>query len=390
MPALFAAIVTDQLEMVKCLVNYYQPFLEKDEEQTADEGFIQPAGSNQGQIADVFYLIGSACIMFGNPGAFNYGMFEKAAKTRFPLNGKIVPILINPQSEAQKLLFKILEDQKWIQLSLYEPESVLNFGNLLILLNFACAYLVKLNDLLTNEKTKARRLKEVFNLISLIVKLMEEVGKTRIQRRKLPSVLGTHLVLSTSSIHSKEAFFYELMKKEMSLLTNSSVTTVTRKVYTLHYLERAKAFTKAVKTTVNGIFHVDQDAFPIKRSLIAELKRNITKESARKAAMCLFPKFFTNAEEMSAYIFKKIQSDYSDEDDDGQCDTISSLLTIQQNHIFKKYYSHFIRSWLPNRTTSVLHAKVLDPFNVETIKLILELGADPNALDNNGFIFWPE
>jgi hypothetical protein len=34
---LFAAIVTDQLEMVKCLVNYYQPLLKKDEEQTADE-----------------------------------------------------------------------------------------------------------------------------------------------------------------------------------------------------------------------------------------------------------------------------------------------------------------------------------------------------------------
>jgi hypothetical protein len=33
-------------------------------------------------------------------------MFEKAAKIRFPPNGKIVPILINPQSEAQKLLFK--------------------------------------------------------------------------------------------------------------------------------------------------------------------------------------------------------------------------------------------------------------------------------------------
>jgi hypothetical protein len=58
--------------MVKILVNYYQPLLEKDEEQTDDEGFILPASSNQGQIADVFYLVGSACIMFGNPGAFNY------------------------------------------------------------------------------------------------------------------------------------------------------------------------------------------------------------------------------------------------------------------------------------------------------------------------------
>jgi hypothetical protein len=90
-------------------------------------------------------------------------------------------------------LKKVLEDQKWIQLSLYEPESVLNFDNLLILLNFAFVYLVKLNDLLNNEETKARRLKEVFSLISLIVKLMEEVGKTRIQRRKLPSVLDTHV-----------------------------------------------------------------------------------------------------------------------------------------------------------------------------------------------------
>lgn len=63
---------------------------------------------------------------------------------------------------------KVLEDQKWIQLSLYEPESVLNFDNLLILLNFACAYLVKLNNLLTNEETKARRLEEVFSLIFIV------------------------------------------------------------------------------------------------------------------------------------------------------------------------------------------------------------------------------
>jgi hypothetical protein len=98
-------------------------------------------------------------------------------------------------------LKKVLEDQKWIQLSLYEPESVLNFDNLLILLNFAFAYLVKLNDLLNNEETKARRLKEVFSLISLIVKLMEEVGKTRIQRRKLPSVLDTHVRLQTKKFH---------------------------------------------------------------------------------------------------------------------------------------------------------------------------------------------
>ncbi|EFX68636.1 hypothetical protein DAPPUDRAFT_329907 [Daphnia pulex] len=125
--------------MVKFVVNYYQPLLEKDEEQTADEGFILPSSSNQGQIADVFYLVGSVCIMFGNPGAFNYGL-------------------------------RLLKDHKWIQLSLYELESVLNFYNLLILLNFACAYLVKLNDLLTNEEAKARRLEEVFRLISFIVR----------------------------------------------------------------------------------------------------------------------------------------------------------------------------------------------------------------------------
>lgn len=33
--------------------------------------------------------------------------------------------------------------------------------------------------------------------------------------------------------------------------------------------------------------------------------------------MCMFSKFFPNAEEMSAYTFKKMQSD---SDDDDQCD----------------------------------------------------------------------
>ncbi|EFX76617.1 hypothetical protein DAPPUDRAFT_248788 [Daphnia pulex] len=64
--------------------------------------------------------------------------------------------------------------------------------------------------------------------------------------------------------------------------------------------------------------------------------------------------------------------------------TISPMLLIQHSNTLKSFYSEFIRLWFPTRTTSVLHAAVQDPFNVETVKLILERGADPNAIDQNG------
>ncbi|EFX76618.1 hypothetical protein DAPPUDRAFT_106867 [Daphnia pulex] len=64
--------------------------------------------------------------------------------------------------------------------------------------------------------------------------------------------------------------------------------------------------------------------------------------------------------------------------------TISPMLPIQHSHTLKSFYSEFIRLWFPTRTTSVLHAAVQDPFKVETVKLILERGADPNAIDQNG------
>ena len=60
------------------------------------------------------------------------------------------------------------------------------------------------------------------------------------------------------------------------------------------------------------------------------------------------------------------------------------MLPIQHSNTLKSFYSEFIRLWFPTRTTSVLHAAVQDPFNVVTAKLILERGADPNAIDQNG------
>jgi hypothetical protein len=104
--------------------------------------------------------------------------------------------------------------------------------------------------------------------------------------------------------------------------------------------------------------------------------------------MCIFSKFFPNAEDNSAYTFEKIQSD-SDDDDQWNVEDISNfselvlwvfyvlvsispLFTNHQKHLLKNNYSNFIRLWFSNRTTSVLHVAVLDPFNLENIKLILE------------------
>jgi hypothetical protein len=60
------------------------------------------------------------------------------------------------------------------------------------------------------------------------------------------------------------------------------------------------------------------------------------------------------------------------------------MLLVLHTHTLKTFYSEFIRSWFPTRTTSVLHATVQDSFNVETVKLIFELVADPNAIYQNG------
>jgi hypothetical protein len=116
--------------------------------------------------------------------------------------------------------------------------------------------------------------------------------------------------------------------------------------------------------------------------------------------MCYFPKFFRDAEEMCDFQLPSLQNGHAIEEVcDVECcssfaelvmyllvvvKTISPMLPSQLSHTLKCYYSEFIRLWFPTRTTSVLHAAVRDPFNNETVKLMLELGADPNAIDQNG------
>jgi hypothetical protein len=100
---------------------------------------------------------------------------------------------------------------------------------------------------------------------------------------------------------------------------------------------------------------------------------------------------------MSDFYFPSLQNDHDNEEllDLERCSnvaelvmhflvvlkTISPMLPIQHSHTLKSIYSNFIRLWFPTRTTSVLHVAVQDPFNNETVKLILELGTDPNAID---------
>ncbi len=107
--------------------------------------------------------------------------------------------------------------------------------------------------------------------------------------------------------------------------------------------------------------------------------------------MCRFPNFFRDAEEMCDFQLPSLQNGHAIEEVwDVECcssfvelvsyllvvvKTISPMLPSQLSHTLKCYYSHFIRLWFPTRTTSVLHAAVRDPFNNETVKLMLELGA---------------
>jgi hypothetical protein len=100
---------------------------------------------------------------------------------------------------------------------------------------------------------------------------------------------------------------------------------------------------------------------------------------------------------MSDFYFPSLQNDHDNEEllDLERCSnvaelvmhflvvlkTISPMLPIQHSHTLKSIYSEFIRLWFPTRTTSVLHVAVQDPFNNETVKLILELETDPNAID---------
>lgn len=69
-------------------------------------------------------------------------------------------------------------------------------------------------------------------------------------------------------------------------------------------------------------------------------------------------------------------------------DSISSQLTNQENQILEEYYSNYIRNLFPERTTTVLHVAMNGPWYndipLDTIKLTLKLGGDPNAIDENG------
>ena len=69
---------------------------------------------------------------------------------------------------------------------------------------------------------------------------------------------------------------------------------------------------------------------------------------------------------------------------------IAPDLTNEENQKLEERYSHFIRNFSPERTTTVLHLAVLgreinlatENFLVlQTLQLILKLGADPNAID---------
>jgi hypothetical protein len=86
---------------------------------------------------------------------------------------------------------------------------------------------------------------------------------------------------------------------------------------------------------------------------------------------------------------------------------ISSQITDQEKHQLEEQFSYFIRNFFPERTTTVLHVaamkvknrsdlfKIVDDLNDimilvklkpihAQIKLILQLGADPNAIDRMG------
>ena len=68
--------------------------------------------------------------------------------------------------------------------------------------------------------------------------------------------------------------------------------------------------------------------------------------------------------------------------------SIASQMTQQENQKLEEYFSNYIRNFSAERTSTVLHAAVFRfwfrrDFNLDMIKLILRLGADPNAVDES-------
>jgi hypothetical protein len=72
---------------------------------------------------------------------------------------------------------------------------------------------------------------------------------------------------------------------------------------------------------------------------------------------------------------------------------ISPRLTNEEKQKLEERYSHFIRNFSPERTTTVLHLAVLgrernlvtENYEVlQTLQLMLKLGADPKAIDEKG------
>jgi hypothetical protein len=71
--------------------------------------------------------------------------------------------------------------------------------------------------------------------------------------------------------------------------------------------------------------------------------------------------------------------------------SLSPQITDQEKHQLEEYYSNYIRNFFPERASTVLHLAAeeverrFNLFKVHTqIKLILQLGADPNAIDEMG------
>ena len=72
-------------------------------------------------------------------------------------------------------------------------------------------------------------------------------------------------------------------------------------------------------------------------------------------------------------------------------DEISPQMSKQENQKLEEYYSNYLQNFFAHQTSTILHM-VIDPFsilvfkqvNVNIIKLILKLGANPNAVDKYG------
>jgi len=185
-------------------------------------------------------------------------------------------------------LSTILQNRKWIKLTLTKPNTVLTFDHLMISLVFCCEYQMKVHDHCPNNGTKKNKQAEISNLILHILKLVVSIPKSKTQSKQLKSQLASYisnyefkraeqksnLLLKVCAALPGQTDDFKLIK--LLLKAGANTNAVDEQRYSpLHllakkelklcrmwqfpsYSTRAQYFTAITRTILEGRFHEDQ------------------------------------------------------------------------------------------------------------------------------------